>query len=853
MAYAKRTWVSGEVITAVNMNRLEDGLETASTTADNAAAVAQNAVRSDIEQSLTDTKKALARRNIGAISEDELSNVVVTEIAPLASEMDQEITRIDNTLKEHDNRLVGKAEAADVAAVAAEIDVKINQLDQKIEHTGSADVAELIEDLSALTDRIEVLEQEAESTDIKADNKADLSDVADLAVEVDRQQITIDQLRSDIDMQTARIDGKADLSDVVGLPIEIDRISQQTDDTAQRVEVLEAAAKDQDVLLSTKAETVDLAAAVTELDHVNKRVDQAFEEIERKADAADAAGIAAAIDQHGILIDQLREDTDQCLQTAEAIDGKANVAETAGLAQAIDIVDNREIKDYQDVLQRLDNKADNVVLAQEIIANENNRLEVNKALDDKTDLSRHANELGALACNQDILQIQLDKHTAQFVETRVNELNLANDINTKVSKPSTEGSSGQILSTNGDGSTTWIDPMAMDEQTVGDAVSQWMDDHPDATTTVQDGSITLAKLGEDVRKILDSGADDFDAQIILNQLIGLLDPSMLQYTQEDLARIQVFKTWEQKLTEYSSYFSEPNGVGFLFFTDPHFIDGRSYQCNDLTLRKRIRLLKTMFEYSSARYLLCGGDWINNHYTASNAPLYLGQIQKILAECAGTKGYTVAGNHDYVYGETLTNLFTQEQISKNMFAGHPTYYVIDDCDDVGCYMLDTGGHSYDMTTERWEQIDWFASSLLTNTKPHLFGVAHMILFDQGDDPNHHIYYQDSYWTLTDITNNATKIADAFNQKASITLNGKTYNFSNATGTFHFMVSGHMHGDYNLEVNHIPCVLTGAFLFDILDCCFADFNSSVLHMVRAGHNGATRHIPIIPTGQYQTAGI
>ncbi len=33
-----------------------------------------------------------------------------------------------------------------------------------------------------------------------------------------------------------------------------------------------------------------------------------------------------------------------------------------------------------------------------------------------------------------------------------------------------------------------------DPEVIADAVSDWLDDHPEATTTVQDGSITYAKL-----------------------------------------------------------------------------------------------------------------------------------------------------------------------------------------------------------------------------------------------------------------------------------------------------------------------------------------------------------------------
>ena len=63
----------------------------------------------------------------------------------------------------------------------------------------------------------------------------------------------------------------------------------------------------------------------------------------------------------------------------------------------------------------------------------------------------------------------------------------------KVNKPTTSpnGTSGQFLKTNGDGTTIWDDPF---EEPVTEAVADWLDDHPEATTTVQDGSLTEAKF-----------------------------------------------------------------------------------------------------------------------------------------------------------------------------------------------------------------------------------------------------------------------------------------------------------------------------------------------------------------------
>lgn len=74
----------------------------------------------------------------------------------------------------------------------------------------------------------------------------------------------------------------------------------------------------------------------------------------------------------------------------------------------------------------------------------------------------------------------------------------------KVNKPisSPNGVAGQVLRTNGDGTTTWVTVGQPTDEQAAAAISEWLDDHPEATTTVQDGSITNAKLADALKKNL---------------------------------------------------------------------------------------------------------------------------------------------------------------------------------------------------------------------------------------------------------------------------------------------------------------------------------------------------------------
>ena len=70
---------------------------------------------------------------------------------------------------------------------------------------------------------------------------------------------------------------------------------------------------------------------------------------------------------------------------------------------------------------------------------------------------------------------------------------LQSQIDEKLDKPTVTGANGQIL-TYQNGDNVWSDVGTPTDAQVGSAVSDWLDDHPEATTTVQDGSITNAKL-----------------------------------------------------------------------------------------------------------------------------------------------------------------------------------------------------------------------------------------------------------------------------------------------------------------------------------------------------------------------
>lgn len=88
------------------------------------------------------------------------------------------------------------------------------------------------------------------------------------------------------------------------------------------------------------------------------------------------------------------------------------------------------------------------------------------------------------------------------------------------------GTNGQVLRTKGDGSTEWVTVGQPTDAQTAQAVSDWLDAHPDAATSVEDGSISRAKLSPEVSNLLTNIVNVKDYGAINND--GVIDSAALQ-------------------------------------------------------------------------------------------------------------------------------------------------------------------------------------------------------------------------------------------------------------------------------------------------------------------------------------
>lgn len=109
-----------------------------------------------------------------------------------------------------------------------------------------------------------------------------------------------------------------------------------------------------------------------------------------------------------------------------------------------------------------------------------------------------------------ITQQDLDYFRNQYSDLENIILGLRDDalvLANKVAKPLTSpnGTAGQLLRTNGDGTTQWVDEGLPSDEQIAEVVTSWLDNHPEATINIQDGSITEEKLNSAIKTFVQAG------------------------------------------------------------------------------------------------------------------------------------------------------------------------------------------------------------------------------------------------------------------------------------------------------------------------------------------------------------
>ncbi len=270
---------------------------------------------------------------------------------------------------------------------------------------------------------------------------------------------------------------------------------------------------------------------------------------------------------------------------------------------------------------------------------------------------------------------------------------------------------------------------------------------------------------------------------------------------------------------------------FLFFTDPHLVSGTGWEekCYEY-----IAQIQKYYNSTPTTFCLCAGDWIGAYDLPDEACFKLGFINGFMNSMF-KNCYMLLGNHDSNYqgkkepeaDAWTTKLSYQANINLWYRNEKKTYFSFEGANTI-FYCFDTGAERDPLTARNgygWEQALWFAHSLLKEEHKHIAISLHMLYpFPKEDD-------------VQPLSGKLLDIAEAYNNRQAIEVNGECFDYSLATGRVEFLIAGHSHRDKNFVINGIPCIEcihTMASLEEAtFDLVFADYKKRLIHLIRVGY--------------------
>ena len=324
------------------------------------------------------------------------------------------------------------------------------------------------------------------------------------------------------------------------------------------------------------------------------------------------------------------------------------------------------------------------------------------------------------------------------------------------------------------------------------------------------------------------------AVITSEEAITAIEFELLTSNIERVKNENAFALSTGKIQAFSTLFNGTDKVEtFMYFTDPHLcmFNGNNWREE---FDKYMITLRNYYGECAVERVFCGGDWLGRNETVAEACYRLGLIDSTMRE--NFKEYhNIVGNHDTNYqgvaelsNNTIRNLFFRKE--------GKAFYSVDGI-NTKFLIFDTHKEHEVATDYDNEQILWYLSELQKNTTENIILMPH-IVYPWADDNG--IYTP----TVHPLASKLLEIAQAFNNKTTISVLGTSYNFASATGKVRCLIGGHSHTDYVTTINTVPVVLT-THLRDgnspTFDLCLADYDNNILKLVRIGA-GADREIAI-----------
>ena len=266
---------------------------------------------------------------------------------------------------------------------------------------------------------------------------------------------------------------------------------------------------------------------------------------------------------------------------------------------------------------------------------------------------------------------------------------------------------------------------------------------------------------------------------------------------------------------------------FLFFTDPHLAEFSGWESR---FREFLSIIQQYYNSTPTSFCLCGGDWLGNSDLPGTACFKMGYIDGVM-KYLFQPYYPIVGNHDTNYqgkatedSAVYTTRLSNAAIRNLWYRDKGRAYYDFRGSNTRFFVFDTGTEAESMKDYQWEQCQWFAEKLMDNTDEHLVIAQHIVFYSLANQ------------SVQPITERILSIAEAFNNRTVISVNGTDYDYSDAEGRVEFILAGHNHADGIYTLHGIPVILTinvrsgeNAPSFDL---CLIDYDNREFKMVRIG---------------------
>lgn len=283
-----------------------------------------------------------------------------------------------------------------------------------------------------------------------------------------------------------------------------------------------------------------------------------------------------------------------------------------------------------------------------------------------------------------------------------------------------------------------------------------------------------------------------------------------------------------KCEEYSALINDSKEVeSFLFFTDPHLLQhGEDYE---YFIKNYIVTLERYYKSTPTSFILCGGDWLGNSDTPTEAKYKLGYIDGFMHGIFDNY-YSVLGNHDTNYqgvddeGNTNAGLLDNQTIANLWYRPYGKNYYAFNGDNTRFYVLDSGTDwDYTLSEYRLAQIEWLGNMLKSEDKPHSAIAVH-------------IYFSDTDGNKSVFAGEIGLLVTAYHKRESVTLNGVTYDFTACTGRVEFIITGHTHEDMIDYIDSSTPVISTLNTRNgntpSFDLVYVDYDNRRVNLIRVG---------------------